>query len=298
MRLCIFSLTVFLFLGSFTACSLSQTKLPKHDVSCRGALELEQSRDNYLQGRLSAVMDKLDLKVLVEEKKIGVAVVDVTRPSCPRFAGVNENRMMYAASLPKIAILFGLFKRIEEGELKWDKRYRALASNMIRYSSNNAATELFYAVGPSYINSLLSSSRYHFYDVNNGGGLWVGKEYGSAPAWKREPLKNLAHAASAMSVARFYYMLDTNQLLEQRLTAKMKAVLSKPGLKHKFVKAIMQRHPHAKMFRKSGTWIDFHSDSALIERGGRRYIAVVLMENCDGAELLERIIIEIDKIIT
>ena len=41
----------------------------------------------------------------------------ISDPAGPRLAGVNGNVMMYAASMPKLGILLGAFKRIERGEI-------------------------------------------------------------------------------------------------------------------------------------------------------------------------------------
>ena len=39
-------------------------------------------------------------------------------------------------------------------------------------------------------------------------GLWVGKPYGKAAAYRRDPVAHLSHGATAFQVARFYFMLD------------------------------------------------------------------------------------------
>ena len=61
----------------------------------------------------------------------------------------------------------------------------------------------------------------------------------------------------------------------------------------------METHrPTAKIYRKSGTWRDYHSDSALIERNdGRKYIAVSLAQATNGSSLLKQIIVKLDKVI-
>ena len=76
-------------------------------------------------------------------------------------------------------------------------------TRMIRNSSNSAATEILQRVGMDYLAELLQSPRYRLYDPERNGGLWVGKAYGKTPAWKRDPLHNLSHGATALQVARF-----------------------------------------------------------------------------------------------
>ena len=53
----------------------------------------------------------------VDNKKAALVVVDINNLHQPRVAGVNTDVMMYAASLPKIAILLGAFVKIERGEM-------------------------------------------------------------------------------------------------------------------------------------------------------------------------------------
>ena len=72
---------------------------------------------------------------------------------------------------------------------------------------------------------ILRSERFRLYDPLVNGGLWVGKEYGKSPAYERDPLHNLSHAATAIQTARFYYLLETNQLVSPQLSRTMKRML-------------------------------------------------------------------------
>ena len=77
----------------------------------------------------------------------------------------------------------------------------------------------------------------------------------------------------------------------------MKEILSKPAINHKFVKGLNSVHPASEIFRKSGSWRQFHADSAIVERDGRRYIAVALAEDPKGGQWLSKLIVEMDKLI-
>jgi beta-lactamase class A len=77
----------------------------------------------------------------------------------------------------------------------------------------------------------------------------------------------------------------------------MKQILGQPGLYHKFVGALNQVNPAAALFRKSGSWSTFHSDSVLVERGRRAYIAVALADSPDGDRWLGQIIVSLDEIV-
>jgi beta-lactamase class A len=98
-------------------------------------------------------------------------------------------------------------------------------------------------------------------------------------------------------VARFYYLLETENLVTPEHSRKMKDILGNSLLKHKFVKAMNRINPTATMFRKSGSWSTYHSDSAIIEHDGRKYIAVVLSNDKNGAAWLDQIITALDDII-
>ncbi len=258
---------------------------------------LDKSIDRHLQQNLKQSIKKLGLGKAAANKKLALSLVDITDPNHPKAAAINGSNMMYAASLPKIAILLGAFERIEKGTLKFDKTNRALLTRMIRNSNNQAATAMLNKVGKKYLANLLQSPRYKLYDKSHNGGLWVGKEYGRGAAFQRDPLHHISHGATALQVARYYYMLETNRLVSPRLTRFMKEILSKPAINHKFVKGLKRVHPDSEIYRKSGSWRQFHADSAIVERDGRRYIAVALAENPKGGQWLSKLIVEMDKLI-
>jgi beta-lactamase class A len=244
--------------------------------------------DQTLQREVKQVLNNLKLTEAAKRKQLCLALVDITRLERPRVATINGHEMIYAASLPKLAILLAAFVQIEAGKLTLDPETRKTLTAMIRISSNMAATDMFRRIGPERIAHILQSPKYRLYDPQGGGGLWCGKEYGQGDAWRRDPLANLSHAATAIQTARFYYLLETRQLVTPSLTKEMKAILSQPGLHHKFVKGLMYR-PGAKMFRKSGSWRKWHADSALVEYGRYKYIMVALAEHRKGNRWLERL---------
>jgi beta-lactamase class A len=258
---------------------------------------LSQCLNPMLQRSLEASISGLRLERAVKEGALALALVDITEPGSPRLAAVNANRMMYAASLPKIAILLGAFEKASRGQLELDSGTIDKLTQMIRHSSNQAATEMLNRVGKPYLASVLRSPKYRLYDPAQNGGLWVGKDYGKRPAWKRDPLHNLSHGATPLQVARFYYMLEMGQLVSQRASRTMKTILGNPAIHHKFVKGLEAARPGSRIYRKSGTWRTYHSDSAIVERNGRRYIAVALANDRNGGEWLKRLIVAMDDVI-
>ena len=263
----------------------------------QGPADLSQSCDPVLQKGLERCLINLKLNQAAKRKNLSIVLVDITDPDRPRMAHINPNEMMYAASLPKIAILLGAFERIATGEMTLDDETHAKLALMIRNSSNQAATDILNKVGKSYLADLLQSPRYRLYDPQRNGGLWVGKAYSKSGAWKRDPLHNLSHGATALQVARFYYLLQTGQLVSPEYSQEMKAILANPAIKHKFVKGMESKHPDHRIYRKSGTWKQYHSDSALIEHDGRRYIAVALAKSPLGGKWLSQLIVAMDDLI-
>jgi beta-lactamase class A len=259
--------------------------------------ELGESCDPRLQKALETRLGSLQLRKATTRKDLSVVVVDITDISKPRMAYVNPNKMMYAASLPKIAILLGAFEKIANGEMTLDDETLEKLKLMIRNSSNTAASDILNRVGMDYLADLLQSPRYRLYDPERNGGIWVGKEYGQAPAYRRDPLHNLSHGATALQVARFYYLLETGQLVSPQLSKLMKSIMADPAHEHKFVKGLKKVQPDSEIYRKSGTWGPYHSDSAIVEHHGRRYIAVALAKSRQGEQWLQKLIVALDDII-
>jgi beta-lactamase class A len=258
---------------------------------------LRYSRDPWLQGQLRAMLGRIGLDRPANERRLALALVDITVRERPRVAAVNAHEMMYAASLPKIAILLGAFQKAAEGGLELTDENRQLMTDMIRRSSNSAATRILEQVGFRYVAEMLQSERYRLYDPEMNGGLWVGKPYAKQGAWKRDPLYNLSHGATPFEVARFYYMLDTGQLVSEQASAEMREMLSEPAIEHKFVAGLSAHRPGSEILRKSGTWRTFHSDSAIVERDGRRYIAVAMADHPSGGRWLSRLIVALDDLV-
>jgi beta-lactamase class A len=250
-----------------------------------------------LQREVEGVLEDLGLRDETKAHQLSVALIDVSDSAAPRVASVNGDEMMYAASLPKIAVLLAAFEKIAQGKMDLDASTEADLSRMIKRSSNTAATAMMHQVGKEYIARVLLSPRYRLYDPDHNGGLWVGKDYAKAGLWRRDPLHNLSHGATAMQVARFYYLLETDNLVTPEHSQKMKEILRGSEIDHKFVRALGRVNPEAKVARKSGSWSTYHSDSVLVERDGRGYIAVVLSNNKRGSGWLGKIITALDGII-
>ena len=86
-------------------------------------------------------------KSLISQKKMAVGIVDLRNPNNPKFARINGNHMMYAASLPKIAVLLAAMDAIEKGDLKETEEIKADMRLMISKSNNAASTRMIDRVG-------------------------------------------------------------------------------------------------------------------------------------------------------
>lgn len=253
--------------------------------------------DPGLQRSLESTVSNLALNRPVQERRLAVSLVDITDPARPRYAGVNDREMMYAASLPKIAVLVAAFEKIRSGLLDYTPSVKEMLTRMVRYSSNADASLAIHKVGFEYIARVLTSAKYRLYDPLMNGGLWLGKAYGGPnDYWQRDPLHNISHGATSLQVARFFLLLEQGLLVSPQYSAEMKEILSKPGIHHKFVKGLDSK-PGAEVYRKSGTWHDWHSDAALIEHNGKKYIAVALMNDARGSEIFPKLILQMDSLI-
>ena len=238
-------------------------------------------------------------KKLISQKKMAVGVVDLSNPNDVKYANVNGDFMMYAASLPKIAILLSAMDALEKGELKETSEIKTDMRLMIAKSDNQAATRMINRVGYNKIESVMTDPKYMLYDEEHGGGLWVGKRYGGGGDTNREPLKHLSHAASVNKVCRYYYLLANGKLVNYERSKQMLEIMGNPDLHHKFVAVLEKIAPQAKLFRKSGTWKTYHSDSILVwgTDTNRRYILVALIDDPKGGQIIKDLVTAVEKVL-
>ncbi len=263
-------------------------------------LPLQRHTDKDLQARLrQQLRTRPEWQRLINERKMAVGLVDLSDPAAPRFAHLNGNREMYAASLPKIAILLAAFDQFERGLLRRGPEVEQDLNDMIRVSSNAAATRMIDRIGGLMrVNQVLRDPRYGFYNAKADGGLWVGKRYAKQGPRVPDPLRGISHAATATQVCRFYYQLATGRLIGPEASADMLSILSEPAIGHKFVKSLRELAPAADLYRKSGTWQVWHADSVLVwGPDWRRYILVGMVESPRGERILRELVSVVEKIL-
>ncbi len=254
--------------------------------------------DNDLQDKLNKmVSDDAKIKRLVGQKKMAIGLVMLNDTSNVTFARVNGTTEMYAASLPKIAILLSAMDALDKGELEESEELRNDMRLMIAKSDNNASTRIIDLLGFEKIESVLTDSNYLLYNEELGGGLWVGKRYAKPGKRYPDPLHGISHAATVTQVCRFYYMLVYGKLVSFEKSKEMLGIMEDPEIHHKFVNSLEKIAPKAKLFRKSGSWKNFHSDSILVWGPNHKYILVALVEDADGEKLMRQLVYKIEDIL-
>ncbi|MCB0584242.1 MAG: serine hydrolase [Phaeodactylibacter sp.] len=283
----------------FLASLLSQQRSlarPFSGINPTLAKPLRALADKELQSALSQQVAKnARWQALINQKKMAVGLVDMRDPSRIKFAHINGNRMMYAASLPKIAILLAAMDAMEKGELEETEEVLHDLRIMISKSDNYASTRMIDRLGYKKIESVLTDPRYKLYDRNYGGGLWVGKRYAKQGARNPDPMLGLSHAATAAQVCRFYYLMAMKELVSPQRSEQMMKIMEGPELHHKFVNTLDRIAPEARLFRKSGSWRTYHSDSVMVWGPERRYILVALIEDPEGESICRQLVFSVEE---
>jgi beta-lactamase class A len=278
----IYWLTVFILAVILMAASGSEAAMADDPVC-----DLSQAQDSALQRQLEELLEQEQLSSVAKRGELALTLLVLSDPEHPRLAQVNGNRMMYAASLPKIVILLGAAVAIDEGRLSLDDELAQDLNLMVRKSCNPCANRMIERVGKQQLVEIVQSPRFRFYEAGQGG-LWLGKPYGPNLAWQREPLRELSHAATTFQTARFYCGLERGTLVSPEQNQLMLSAMSKPGINHKFVKGLAP-YKDIEIFRKSGTWTTWHADSALVRSDGASYVIVGLAHSPFGGYWLEQL---------
>jgi beta-lactamase class A len=256
-----------------------------------------ETADEGFQSALeSALYKNRSWRALIEQDKMAVGVVDLSNPATARLASVNGWTMMYAASLPKIAVLLAAYQGVEDGRILETPDLREWLVQMIRRSSNPAASCMIDFIGLKPIEDVIE--RYHFYIPEYGGGIWLGARYGLGGERNPEPIKGLRHAATVIQICRFYYLLANGELINPIRSRQMLEILSRPGLHDKFVSVLEKHVSPDRLYRKSGDWDNHFSDSVLVcDDGWRKYILAALIADKNGERILRDLVPVVEGIL-
>ncbi len=256
-----------------------------------------KTADEGLQSALERALNQnRTWRDLIEQDKMAVGVVDLSNPPNARFASVNGWTMMYAASLPKVAVLLAAYENIEDGLLEDSPELHEWLVRMIRRSNNPAASFMIDFIGLKRIGDVLKW--YRFYSPESGGGIWLGAGYPPGGERSPEPIKGLYHAATVVQICRFYYMLANGEIISPERSRQMLEILSRPGLHDKFVSVLEKTVSPERLFRKSGDWDVSFSDSVLVcDDGWRKYILAAQIEDKNGEQILRNLVPVIEALL-
>ncbi len=273
--------------------SVSAKKGRRKSAQCPTPLTNKSSK---LQKLLVKAVNAKGWGRYIKKKQLAISVVDLSKKGRIFYAGINDDHMMYAASMPKIAILLTVIQAVNDGKLQWTHEFDKRLLQMIVASSNADASWGTDLVGLLEIERTMRDPRYCFYD-DKVGGLWVGRAYRSGGATNRDPLFNISHGSTSRQAARFYTMLQQGKLVSPHWSFRMLGLMNPPKHHHKFVGGLRGEKGVVFLARKSGTWRTFHADSALIEHGGKRYVIIGQADTRHGETIMRELAKLVDTII-
>ena len=281
--------SVLIALGSMS-CTSTRTETMRAFDSY--VLDYDTPYDSALQAKLEAIDAALRARHGMTTNHTSVGVLELKRL---RLAMLRPDHMEYAASVPKIGILLAWFQLRPESATNLDAATRRELGLMAKASSNEAASRFSRELGLRQIQQVLGS--YHFYDVQHGGGLWMGKHYGRGDERIGDPIGNNSHGATVRQLLRFYLMLEQGKLVSPEASRTMREIFASPDIPHdniKFVKGLAGRD--VQLLRKWGTWEDWRHDTAVVTGPNRHYILVALTHHPRGDEYLVDLAAAVDDV--
>ncbi len=272
---------------------------PPHRRDWRHAFALQSYRlrsDSPRDPRLQRDLADIDARIRADLAITGPTACGVLDLRSLRLAMVRPERMFYAASVGKLAVLLTYFAENPEAALDLDPQVHDDLARMTKRSENPVSNEYGRALGLDTIRETLTARRYRLYDEEQGGGLWCGQHYdfdeeGAVP----DPVAGHTHGANVLQALRFFLMLEQGRLVTPQASARMAAILATPELdhlSHKFCKGLAGRD--LRILRKSGTGNDWHLDAARIEGPDRTYLLVGMAHDPAGEEYLRRLAAAVD----
>ena len=273
-------LSSMLALISLTGCK-SDSTVPKNSFQTY-TLDYTTSTNSKLQAKLTEIDTTLRAKYGMSEAQTAVGVFDIKNL---RLAMLRPDHEEYAASVAKIGILLAYFQLNPSAITNLDATTRHELGLMAKASSNEMAAKYSRLLGLREIQSVLDS--YHFYDKDQGGGLWMGRHYGGGGERIGSPVADNSHAATVRQLLRYYILLEQDRLISPQASQLMRDIFASPDVPHddiKFVKGLKDRD--VQIIRKWGSWQDWLHDTAVIAGPNRKYILVALTKHPKGDDYL------------
>jgi beta-lactamase class A len=246
-------------------------------------LDYDSPCDAALQFRLEMIDTTLRARYGMTVEQTAVGVLDLNGL---RLALLRPDRIEYAASVAKIGILLAYFQLHPGAATNLDAPTRHELGLMAKASNNEMASKFSQEMGLRQIQQVLNAQG--FYDTNHGGGLWVGKHYGTGGERIADPVGGHSHGATVRQVLRFFLLLEQGRLVSVEASKTMRKIFLPPEIPNdniKFVKALNGRN--VQIIRKWGSWEEWQHDAAVITGPARHYILVALTHHAKGDEYLE-----------
>jgi beta-lactamase class A len=256
-------------------------------------LNYESPVDAQLQAGLEKIDATLRARYGMATNQTSVGLLDL---NTLRLAMIRPDHEEYGASVPKVGILLAYFQLHPAAATNLDPQIAHELGLMAKASNNEMAAKFSHELGLKQIQAVLNS--YGFYDANHGGGIWVGKHYGSDTERYPDPVGNNSHAATVRQLLRYFLMLEQGKLVSPAASKKMREIFASPDIPHdqiKFVKGLEGRD--VQIIRKWGSWENWLHDCAIVTGGGRHYILIALTEHPKGDEYLVDLSREIDDLL-
>lgn len=287
-----------------TGIAPGETTAPPMSANLAGyVLDFQTAPDPALQADVEALDTRLRAKFDMEPGQTSVGVLDL---NTLRLAMVRPDRIDYAASVPKIAILLAWFQLHPEAATSADPATRHELGLMIKVSDNALAAKYSQLLGLKNIQGVLDS--YGLYDAAHGGGLWMGKHYGKGTERYTDPVGGHSHAATVRQLLRYYLLLEQGRLVSPAASAAMRGIFASPDIAHvqdKFVKgltvpseALAKDGRALQILRKAGWWEDWFSDTAIVTGGGRHYIVAAMTRHRKGDDYLVEFAAAVDDLLS
>lgn len=261
-------------------------------AASRFVLDYQTATDSTLQAQVEAIDARLRERHGIAPELTSVGVLDLRRL---RLALLRPDRIDYAASVPKIAILLAWFAQHPEAATQLDAATRHELGLMIKVSDNEMASKFSQQLGLKRIQEVLDAEG--FYDGAHGGGLWMGKHYGKGGDRLLDPVGGHSHAATVRQILRFLLLLEQDKLLSPAASRTMREIFASPEIPHredKFVKGLAGRAVEIR--RKAGWWETWFHDAAVVSGGGRHYIIVAMTHHAKGDAFLEEFAAAVDDV--
>lgn len=257
-------------------------------------LDYDASVDPVLQAELEKINAGLRAKHGMTTEQTALGVLDL---KTLRLAMIHPDRGEYAASVPKIGILLAWFQLHPQAATNLDAQTRHELGLMAKASDNEMAAKVSQEMGLKQIQAVLDS--YHFYDKDQGGGIWIGKHYGKGGERIGDPVGDHSHAATVRQLLRYFLLLEQAKLISPEASSTMREIFESPDIPHdriKFVEALSDRN--VQIIRKWGSWEDWKHDAAVITGPRRHYILVALTHHPKGDEYLVDLAKSVDDLMS